>query len=535
MDSIHLPWLTATILLPLIAAFAIPLIPDKEGKTVRWYALYVGLANLSLIVYALWQGYSFQTTEFQLIETYPWIPQLGLNWSVGVDGVSMPLVVLSGLITTLAILASWKVEHKAKLYYFLVLVLYSAQIGVFVAKDLLLFFIMWEIELVPVYLLISIWGGKERFYAATKFILYTALASVFILVAGLALALYGDRVTFDIAELGVKNYPLTLELLAYAGFLVAFGVKLPVFPLHTWLPDAHSQASAPISMILAGVLLKMGGYGLIRLNLEALPHAHIKFAPLLVILGVVNVVYGAFTAFGQTNLKRRLASSSISHMGFVLIGIGSFTNLGLNGAVLQMISHGLIAAALFFLSGATYDRTHTLMMDEMGGMAKAMPKTFALFTAGAMASLALPGMSGFVGELTVFLGLATSDAYSTAFKVGVTFLTAVGLILTPIYLLSMLRQVFYGDSKPNFQLDWQADAQPREIFITVCLLIPIIGIGLYPRLATNTYDLKTVQVATKVRGALPVIAIQEQQNKLKADIFKPNATAAIIPQIPASN
>ncbi len=206
-----------------------------------------------------------------------------------------------------------------------------------------------------------------------------------------------------------KTYPLSLELLAYVGFLIAFGVKLPIFPLHTWLADAHSQASAPISMILAGVLLKMGGYGLIRLNLEVLPHAHVKFAPLLVILGVINIVYGAFTAFGQTNLKRRLASSSISHMGFVLIGIASFTDLGLNGAVLQMLSHGLIAAALFFLSGATYDRTHTLMMDEMGGMAQKMPKTFAMFTAGSMASLALPGMSGFIGELTVFLGIATSD------------------------------------------------------------------------------------------------------------------------------
>lgn len=207
MDSIQLPWLTTAILFPLIAAFAIPLIPDKDGKTVRWYALGVGLANLTLIVSALWHGYSFQITEFQLTETYSWIPLLGLNWSVAVDGLSMPLVVLSGLVTTLAILASWKVEHKAKLYYSLVLILYSAQIGVFVAKDLLLFFIMWEIELVPVYLLISIWGGKKRLYAATKFILYTALASIFILVAGLALALYGDRVTFDIAELGLKTIP----------------------------------------------------------------------------------------------------------------------------------------------------------------------------------------------------------------------------------------------------------------------------------------------------------------------------------------
>lgn len=513
MENIQIPWLTITIVLPLIASIAIPLIPDKDGKTVRWYALFVGLSNLTLMVYGFWENYQLNT-KFQLQETYSWIPNLGLNWSVGVDGLSMPLILLSGLITTLAILASWKVKHKPKLYYFLLLVLYSAQIGVFAAQDLLLFFLMWEIELVPVYLLISIWGGEKRLYAATKFILYTALASIFILVAGLALAFYGDNITFNIAELGLKDYPLSLELFAYVGFLIAFGVKLPIFPLHTWLPDAHSQASAPISMILAGVLLKMGGYGLIRLNVEALPHAHIKFAPLLVILGVINIVYGAFTAFGQTNLKRRLASSSISHMGFVLIGIASFTDLGLNGAMLQMLSHGLIAAALFFLSGATYDRTHTLMMDEMGGMAQKMPKTFAMFTIGAMASLALPGMSGFVGELTVFLGIATSDVYGLAFRVGIIFLTAVGLILTPIYLLSMLRQVFYGESNPCLKIDsFQADVQPREIFIATCLLLPIIGIGLYPKLATSSYDLKTMEVAFKVRSALPIIVQQQSTGK----------------------
>jgi len=517
MENIQIPWLTAIIILPLIAATLIPLIPDKDGKTIRLYALSVGLINFTLMVYGFWEHYNLQETGMQLPETYSWIPQIGFNWSVGVDGISMPLILLSGLITTLAILASWKVDYKPKLYYFLILVLYSAQIGVFAAQDLLLFFLMWEIELVPVYLLISIWGGKKRLYAATKFILYTALASIFILVAGLALAFYGDNITFNLTELGLKDYPLSLELLAYAGFLVAFGVKLPIFPLHTWLPDAHSQASAPISMVLAGVLLKMGGYALIRFNLEILPDAHIKFAPLLIILGVINIVYGAFTAFGQTNLKRRLASSSISHMGFVLIGIASFTDLGLNGAMLQMISHGLIAAALFFLSGATYERTHTLMLDEMGGMAQDMPKTFAMFTAGAMASLALPGMSGFVGELTVFLGIATSDVYGQTFKIGIIFLTAIGLILTPIYLLSMLRQVFYGDSSPNLKLErFQVDAQPREIFIATCLLLPIMGIGIYPKLATNSYDLKTAEVASKTRAALPII-VQQKTDDINQD------------------
>jgi NAD(P)H-quinone oxidoreductase subunit 4 len=502
------PWLTTILLMPLMAALAIPFIPDKEGKTLRWYALSVGMADLGLMVYAFWYHYDFHSSAFQLTESYPWIPQLSLNWSLAVDGISMPLVLLTGLITTLAMLASWNVSNKPRLFYALMLAMYSAQIGVFVAQDILLFFLMWELELVPVYLLISIWGGEKRRYAATKFILYTAAGSIFILLSALAMAFSGDVVTFDMATLGAKEYPKTLEMLAYAGFLIAFGVKLPIFPLHTWLPDAHSEASAPVSMILAGVLLKMGGYGLIRMNMEMLPNAHVNFAPVLVILGVVNIIYGSCCAFAQSNLKRRLAYSSIAHMGFVLIGIASFTDLGTNGAVLQMLSHGLIAACLFFLSGVTYERTHTLIMDKMGGLAQQMPKIFALFTIASMASLALPGMSGFISEFTVFLGIANSDVYSLSFKSVVVLLAAVGVILTPIYLLSMLAQVFSGKFQSK-ELMW--DANPRELFITACLLIPTIGIGLYPKLATQTYDVKTVELAAHVRQALPV---QSQQASL---------------------
>jgi NAD(P)H-quinone oxidoreductase subunit 4 len=320
------------------------------------------------------------------------------------------------------------------------------------------------------------------------------------------LAFYGDTVTFDFTALRMKEYSIGVELLAYAALLIAFGVKLPIFPLHTWLPDAHGEAPAPGSMILAGVLLKMGGYALIRLNAEMLPHAHVYFAPVLAVLGVVNIIYGALGAFSQDNLKRRLAYSSISHMGFVLIGIASFTELGINGAMLQMISHGLIAAALFFLAGVTYERTHTLEMEKMGGIAKSMPVTFALFTAGAMASLALPGMSGFVGELTVFLGLTTSDVYSSGFKTIIVFLSAVGLMVTPIYLLSMLRRIFFGQENAQTTIDPWLDAKPRELAIAICLLIPIIGIGLYPKIATQTYDRTTISVAAHLRDALPTIA-----------------------------
>jgi len=509
MSVAEFPWLTTILLLPLVAAFAIPFIPDKYGnaKNVRSYSMAVGSIELSLMVYAFWSQYNLHEASFQMSENYAWIPQLGLNWALAVDGLSMPLILLTGLITTLAIFASWNVTNKSRLFYFLMLCLYSAQIGVFAAQDLLLFFFMWELELIPVYLLISIWGGPKRLYAATKFILYTALGSIFILVVGLAMAFYGDTTTFNMAEMGMKQYPIAFELLAYAGFLIAFGVKLPIFPLHTWLPDAHGEASAPVSMVLAGVLLKMGGYALIRFNIEMLPNAHVYFAPLLAVLGVVGIVYGAMAAFAQQNLKRRLAYSSISHMGFILVGLASFNDLGVSGAVLQMLSHGLIAAALFFLAGVTYDRTHTLMMDEMGGIAKIMPKAFALMTAAAMASLALPGMSGFVSELNIFLGITTSDVYASNFKIVMIGLAAVGVIITPIYLLSTLRQVFYGQLNLALHLDkYVSDAKPREVFIAVCLIVPIVAIGLYPKLATQTYDVKTVAVTEQARDAFSLLA-----------------------------
>jgi NAD(P)H-quinone oxidoreductase subunit 4 len=540
MTADQFPWLTAIVLLPLVASLLIPVLPDKDGKRTRWYAMGVGLADFFLICYTFWNHYDAGTSTFQLVEKYAWIPQIGLSWSLSVDGLSAPLVLLAGLVTTLAMFSAWRVDRRPKMFYFLMLMLYAAQIGVFVAQDILLLFIMWEVELIPVYLLVCIWGGQRRRYAATKFLLYTAASSVFILVAGLALGLSGDYVTFDIAELAQKHYSLLMEVLVYGGLLIAFGVKLAIFPLHTWLPDAHGEASAPVSMILAGVLLKMGGYGLIRLNLQVLPDAHVYFAPILAILGVVNIVYGAFNSFAQTNMKRRLAYSSVSHMGFVLLGIASYTDVGISGALLQMISHGLIAAVLFFLAGVTYDRTHTMAMDEMGGIGQAMPKVFALFTISSMASLALPGMSGFASEIAVFVGMTTSDTYSAAFRVVTIFLSAVGVILTPIYLLSMLRQVFYGKGNmcdigglPVSEGDQEAvcfgtdcvlpseaifsDASPREVFIAACFLALIIGIGFYPKVMTQMYDATTVALNSRAHESY--VEVSQASPKLYAKGF----------------
>ncbi|MFS8853994.1 MULTISPECIES: NAD(P)H-quinone oxidoreductase subunit 4 [unclassified Synechococcus] len=509
------PWLTTVIVYPVLAALFIPLIPAPAGdpstrayaqklaERIRWFALFIAVTDLLILLAGFYVGYDPAQTGLQLLERYTWVPQVGLSWSVGADGLSMPLILLTAFITTLAILAAWPVTLKPRLFYFLMLAMYGGQIGVFAVQDMLLFFLMWELELIPVYLLLSIWGGYNRLYAATKFILYTALSSLFILVAGLAMAFYGDPISFDMTDLAHKAYPLSFQLLMYGAFLIAYGVKLPVFPLHTWLPDAHGEATAPVHMLLAGILLKMGGYALMRMNVGMLPDAHLYFAPVLIVLGVVNIIFAALTSFAQRNLKRKIAYSSISHMGFVLIGIGSLTEIGMSGAMLQMISHGLIGASLFFLVGATYDRTHTLELEEMGGVGLKMPKIFSMFTTCSLASLALPGMSGFVAELMVFIGMATTDAYSLPFRLVVVFLAAVGVILTPIYLLSMLRQIFFGpENKELTEHEELVDAEPREVFIIACLLIPIIGIGFYPKLVTSLYDQSTNALVALLRQEL---------------------------------
>ena len=486
----NFPWLSASILFPIASAFVIPFFPDKgDGKEVRWFALSIALITFLITVGSYINGFDISNENVQLKENISWLPDLGLTWSVGADGMSMPLILLTSFITALAVLAAWPVKFKPKLFFFLILVMDGGQIAVFAVQDMLLFFLTWELELIPVYLLLAIWGGKNRQYAATKFIIYTAGSSIFILLAALAMGFYGTEIpNFEFSHLAAQDFSQKFQILCYVGLLIAFGVKLPIVPLHTWLPDAHGEATAPVHMLLAGILLKMGGYALLRFNAQLLPVAHAQFAPLLIVLGVVNIIYAALTSFAQRNLKRKIAYSSISHMGFVLIGIGSFSSLGTSGAMLQMVSHGLIGASLFFLVGATYDRTKTLKLDEMSGVGQKMRIMFALWTACSLASLALPGMSGFVSELMVFTGFVTDEVYTLPFRVVMASLAAIGVILTPIYLLSMLREIFFGKENPKLIEERKLiDAEPREVYIIACLLLPIIGIGLYPRLVTESY------------------------------------------------
>ncbi|MFM7170824.1 MAG: NAD(P)H-quinone oxidoreductase subunit 4 [Cyanobium sp.] len=485
------PWLTLIVLVPAAAALVMPVLPGDpfDPRLPRLVALGVLLADLLLMFWAFSQHFDGSLSSLQLVERVSWVPAIHLEWSLAADGLSAPLVVLSGLVTFLAVAASWSVTKKPRLYFALLLVQASAQALVFLSQDFLLFFLAWELELVPVYLLIAIWGGTQRQYAATKFILSTATVSLLILVSGLALALSGDAFTLNLTELATRSPGGTFGLLCYLGFLIGFGVKLPIFPLHTWLPDAHGEANAPVSMLLAGVLLKMGGYALLRFNVQMLPEEHLRLAPALIVLGIVNIIWGALNAFAQDNVKRRIACSSVSHMGFVLLGIGAVDALGLSGAMLQMISHGLIAAAMFFVTGVFYERTKTLSIPNMGGLAKVLPITFAFFLASSLASLALPGMSGFVSEITVFLGITANGNFTTGFRVITIVLAAIGLVLTPIYLLSLCRRVFFGPRIPALAM--VGDMNPRELVIGMSLLVPTLVIGFWPRVAIDFYEAST--------------------------------------------
>nr|YP_009435278.1 NADH dehydrogenase subunit 4 [Lobelia malowensis]ATG25280.1 NADH dehydrogenase subunit 4 [Lobelia malowensis] len=475
------PWLTVIVFLPISAGSLVFFLPYRGNKVIRWYTICICILELLLTTYVFCYHFQWDDPLIQLVDDYKWINLFDFHWKLGIDGLSIGPLLLTGFITTLATLAAWPVTRDSRLFHFLILAMYSAQIGPFSSQDLLLFFLMWELELIPVYLLLFMWGGKKRMYSATKFILYTAGGSIFLLMGVLGLGLYGaNKPTLDFETSINRPYPITFEILLYIGFFFAFAVKSPILPLHTWLPDTHGEAHYSTCMLLAGVLLKMGAYGLIRINMELLPHAHSIFSPWLIIIGTIQIIYAALTSSGQRNLKKRIAYSSVSHMGLILIGICSLTNAGLNGAILQIISHGFIGAALFFLAGTSYDRIRLVYLDEMGGVAIPLPKIFTLFSSFSMASLALPGMSGFIAELLVLWGIITSQKYLLMPKILLTLVMSIGMILTPIYSLSMSRQMFYGYKLFNLSNSYVFDFGPRELFVSISLFLPVIGMGIYP-------------------------------------------------------
>lgn len=496
------------VLVPLIGAIIIfgPWFPQNEVKIRRFakgWASFIFVYSLIFMAYFNPSQTGFQFTDaLKFAGGKSWIEPLGINFSFGVDGISIILVVLTNFLVLLSLVASkYNITKRHKLYYSLIFILQAAIIGVFTAKDLFLFFLFWEIELIPMYFLISIWGSGRKDYSAMKFILYTFTGSIFMLASILALVFYHYShtgiLTFDLGvytSIKAYSYPITFSILTFLGFFAAFAVKLPIVPFHTWLPDAHVDAPTPVSMLLAGILLKMGGYGLIRMNLQILPQAFKILAPLLVILGVVNILYTACIALVQLDLKKLIAYSSVSHMGIVLVGLGALNSAGISGAVFQMVAHGIISAGLFMVVGVIYLRTHTREIPLLGGLGQVSPRIMYFSLIIVLASLGLPLLMGFAAETLTFYGAFNSYAFDGIslfgyyLPVSIQFLTALGIfgiILTAAYLLWMFQKVFYGNLLPkwnNFH-----DATPHEVLVLISIILVIVVFGLYPKGLSNIF------------------------------------------------
>lgn len=477
MNQLNLPILSITTFLPLVGALILLAVPRANEQAIKRLALVASLVTfaVSLVLYAYFE---IGTSAMQFTESLPWISDLGISYQLGVDGISLWLVLLTTFLTPLAILSSWtSVKDRLKEYMIVMLLLETGMIGVFVATDLFLFYVFWEAMLIPMYFLIGVWGGPRRVYAAVKFVLFTMAGSVLMLIAILAVAfLHQDasgRLTFDLIELMKTPVDAGMQTWLFAAFALAFAIKVPLFPLHTWLPDAHVEAPTAGSVLLAGVLLKMGVYGYLRFAIPLFPQAALDFAPLLAALAIIGIIYGALVALMQPDVKKLVAYSSVSHLGFVVLGMVAFTAQGLSGGILQMVNHGLSTGALFLLVGMLYERTHTRVIADYGGLAKRMPVFTAFFLIVTLASIGLPGLNGFVGEFTILLGVFRANVLWAV-------LAASGVVLSAWYMLGMYQRMFHGEATPNEHTAHLADVDKREIAILVPILILIFLIGVYP-------------------------------------------------------
>jgi NADH-quinone oxidoreductase subunit M len=480
--------ITALLALPFFSALVVLFMPRQMVDGIRRFSVFAMLVEFALSLKLLQGDYS--TATYQFIESTPLVPSFGISYTVGIDGISLWLVLLSTLMTPIATYASWtSIDTKIKEYAISFLLLETAMIGAFVALDVFLFYVFWELMLVPMYLIVGIWGGQQRVYAAVKFFLYTMVGSLLMLVAILYLAAQykaeTGNYTFDLNALTTLVLPMSTQLWLYAAFALAFAIKVPMFPFHTWLPDAHVQAPTGGSVILAAVLLKMGGYGFIRFAMPLFPSASHYFGPTLAGLAVTGIVYGAYCAWVQKDVKKLVAYSSVSHLGFVMLGIVSLTQQGLSGAILQMVSHGISTGALFLLVGVIYERRHTRDLDAFGGLAKVMPLYATLFVIVTMSSVGLPGTNGFVGEFMILSGAFMSDKLMPYGRtLGLTLVAATGVILAAIYMLHATLKLFWGPvTKPeNAHL---ADLSGREKWALYPLIALIFFIGLYPSALLN--------------------------------------------------
>jgi NADH-quinone oxidoreductase subunit M len=480
MDVITSNILTIITFTPAVGAVLLLFYNRDHVRSIRAFALIITILTFAFSLHLV-AHFESNTPDFQFAVKVPWVPSFGIDYSMGVDGISLFLVILTTLLSPLAVLASWSIHERLKEYFIFMLLLETGMIGVFVSLDLFLFYVFWEVMLIPMYFLIGVWGGERRIYAAIKFVLYTMIGSVLMLVAIIALYfMHGDATgtfTFSYPQIqsalasGRMVLAPSIELWLFLAFFLAFAVKVPLFPFHTWLPDAHVEAPTAGSVLLAGVLLKMGTYGLVRFNLPLFPHISHLLAPLISMLAIVGIIYGALVAMVQPDMKKLVAYSSVSHLGFIVLGIFSFTNQGMEGAIYQMLNHGVSTGALFLLVGVIYDRRHTRLIDDFGGLANRMPVYAAFFLVVTLSSIGLPGLNGFVGEFLTLLGtFGASRLRGTV--------AALGIILSAVYMLWMYQRVIWGEIK-NERNATLPDLVGREYAMLIPLLIVIVWMGVY--------------------------------------------------------
>jgi len=472
------PILTALIFLPLAGVFLLLVVPGRRTTLMRWIALLTSLAVFAVSM-AMLAVFDPANPGLQLSERATWFQAAGfrVEYFVGVDGLSILLVLLTTLLMSLALVSTWTaVTERVREFMIFFLLLEVGMVGVFLAQDLFLFYVFWEFTLVPMYFLIGMWGGERRMYAAVKFFLYTMAGSVLMLLAILWLGLQGG--SFNLPELiATGDIPATTQFWLFLAFAAAFAIKVPMWPLHSWLPDAHVEAPTAGSVILAGVLLKMGTYGFLRFNIPLFPQASLQLAPWVALLGVIGILYGAAVSYPQRDVKKLVAYSSVSHLGFVMLGLFALNAQGIQGGLLQMVNHGLSTGALFLIVGMIYERRHTRELDAFGGLWKVMPVYAALTLIVALSSMGLPGLNGFVGEFTILLGSFGSEALGSPWFAG---LAVVGVILAAVYILFMFQKMFLGPVRHEVNLGLK-DLNWREVVTLAPLIVLIFWIGLYPK------------------------------------------------------
>jgi len=486
--------LTIITFVPLLGAAAILLCPGEQKSLIKWIAVIATVPQLLLAIY-LFANFDTSVTTLQFVEKYPWIASYHIDYFMGVDGISISMVLLTAIICFIAALASFGIERAVKGYFALFLLLDTGMMGVFVSVDFFLFYIFWEVMLLPMYFLIGIWGGPRREYAAIKFFLYTLLGSVLILLAMLGLYYYNSPVTFDMTKLAANasSYSLNFQRIAWIALFIGFAIKIPAFPFHTWLPDAHVEAPTAISVILAGVLLKMGTYGILRINYSILPAASHELAWLFLgVIGTINIVYGALCAMAQKDFKKLIAYSSISHMGYVMLGAAAFTAAGINGAVLQMFNHGTVTAMLFILVGVIYDRAHHREINGFGGLASHMPLYTGITGLAFFAAMGLPGMSAFISEVLVLIGAWQTHPIMTV-------LGAATAILTAGYMLWTFQRIYLGPINDKYV--GLPDLSFREAFTLVPLAIIVLILGVYPHAVLDLINTSLVHLNQVVLAA----------------------------------